>query len=188
MNIKRMTLMLAMCAFIHCLYAQRHYAGVSALELNYGQNIFGSNDHNASLSFSKYRNRTTYWKIGLNYFEKSFDHGYEDLSLEVPEFKTIGRLARDYYIDASFFKTVATNMSSLYFNLGVGLFTGVESYKELEEKYEYEYLVGPKIDAELELFVSSRFAFLGRVMQYWNPFSKGAWNTTWNVGVKVLLY
>lgn len=188
MNIKKMTLILVMCACMHGLYAQRHYAGVSALELNYGQNIFGSNNHNGSLSFSKYRNRTTYWKVGLNYFEKSFDYGYEDLSLETSEFKTISRLARDYYLDASYFKTVATNMSSLYLNLGLGLFTGVEAYKELEDKYEYEYLVGPKIEAELEYFVSSRCGFIGRVTQYWNPFSKSAWNTVWNVGFKVLLY
>ncbi len=69
MNIKKMTFILVMCGCMHGLYAQRHYAGVSALELNYGQNIFGSNNHNASLSFSKYRNRTTFWKIGLNYLK-----------------------------------------------------------------------------------------------------------------------
>ena len=183
-----MTLILTMCACFHGLYAQRHYAGVSAIELSYGQNIFGSNNHNGNLSFSKYRNRTTYWKIGLNYFEKSFDHQYEDLSSDIPEIKTVGRLAKDYYIDASYFKTVATNMSSLYLNMGLGLFTGVESYKKLEDQYEYEYLVGPKIEAELEYFVSARFGFVGRVKQYWNPFSKKAWNTVWNVGFKVLLY
>ena len=95
MNIKKMTFILVMCGCMHGLYAQRHHAGVSALELNYGHNIFGSNNHNASLSFSKYRNRTTFWKIGLNYFEKSFDYRYEDLSLEVPEVRTVGRIARD---------------------------------------------------------------------------------------------
>ena len=186
MNIKKMTFILVMCGCMHGLYAQRHYAGVSALELNYGQNIFGSNNHNASLSFSKYRNRTTFWKIGLNYFEKSFDYRYEDLSLEVPEVRTVGRIARDYYVDAVYYKTVATNLSSLYLNLGFGLFTGVEAYKE--EKNEYEYLVGPKIEAELEYFVASRVAFVGRVKQYWSPFSKSPWNTVWNVGIKVLLY
>lgn len=188
MNIKKLTLLLVLCACIQGLFAQRHYAGISALELNYGQNIFGSNNHNASLSFSKYLNRTSFWKIGLNYFEKSFDYGYEDLTLEVPEYRSVGRLARDYYIDAAYFKTVATNMSSVYLNLGLGLFTGVEAYKELGDKYEYEYLVGPKLEVELEYFVSGRVAFLGRVKQYWNPFSKTPWNTVWNVGIKVLIY
>lgn len=183
---KKLTLLLVLCAYMHNLYAQRHYAGVSALELNYGQNILGSNNHNASLSFSKYRNRTTYWKVGLNYFEKSFDYSYEDGSLEVPEFKSVNRIARDYYIDAAYFKTVTTNLSSLYFNLGIGVFTGVESYKKVDD--EYEFLVGPKVEAELEYFVSGRVAFLGRVKQYWSPFSHSEWNTVWNVGIKVLLY
>lgn len=187
MNIKKLTVIMLLGACMQGIYAQRHYSGVSALELNYGQNIFGSNNHNVSLSFSKYRSRTTFWKIGLNYFEKSFDYGYEDLSLEVPEYRSVRRLAHDYYIDASYFKTVATNLSSVYLNLGLGLFTGVEAYKELDSKFEYEYLVGPKLEVELEYFVSGRVAFLGRVKQYWNPFSKGEWNTVWNVGVKVLL-
>lgn len=178
-----------MSVCIQAIFAQRHYAGISALELNYGQNIFGSNNHNGNLSFSKYRNRTTYWKVGFNYFEKSFEYSYEELLLGGNTgIKTINRLARDYYIDGNYFKTIATNMSSLYLNLGLGVFTGVESYKGSEDKYEYKYLVGPELSAELEYFVSRRFGFIGRITQYWNPFSKKEWNTVWNAGIKILIY
>lgn len=182
---RKLALFLVLFACVHT-HAQRHYSGVSAIEGSYGMNIFGKNDHNASISFSKYRNRTTYWKVGLNYFEKSFTYNYEDPSEEPALWHSENRLARDYYVDVAYYKTVATNLSSLYFNLGLGLFTGVEAYKEVEN--EYEFLVGPKIEAELEYFVSRRFGFVARVKQYWNPFSKSDWNTVWNVGIKVLLY
>lgn len=38
-------------------FAQRHYENISALEINYGTNIFGDADNYTSLSFSKYINR-----------------------------------------------------------------------------------------------------------------------------------
>lgn len=34
-------------------YAQQHYKGVSALELNYGTNIFGNADNFVNLSYSR---------------------------------------------------------------------------------------------------------------------------------------
>lgn len=43
-------------------FAQRHYENISALEINYGTNIFGDADNYTSLSFSKYINRKSYWK------------------------------------------------------------------------------------------------------------------------------
>lgn len=72
MRLLKLTLLLVLCACTHSVYAQRHYVGISALEVNYGLNIFGRNNTNLNLSVSKYRSRTTYWKIGLNYFEKSY--------------------------------------------------------------------------------------------------------------------
>ena len=46
-----------------------------------------------------------------------------------------------------------------------------------------------QLDNELEYFVSPRVAILGRVKQYWSPFSYASkWNTVWNLGVKVLIY
>lgn len=88
MRLLKLTLLLVLCACTHSIYAQRHYAGISALEVNYGLNIFGRNNTNLNLSVSKYRNRTTYWKIGLNYFEKSYDYSYENNSTEVPTIET----------------------------------------------------------------------------------------------------
>lgn len=187
MRILKLTLLVVLCACTHSLYAQRHYAGVSALEFNYGMNMFGDCDNNLSLSVSKYKNRTTYWKIGLNYFEKSFDYKMENGSQEQSEIVSVNRTARNYYLDGVYYKTVASNLSSLYFNLGLGVFTGVESYKE--DKDKYDYMLGPKLEAELEFFISGRMTLLGRVKQYWSPFSDiNEWNTVWNVGIKFLLY
>lgn len=194
MKIIKLTFLLVLCTSVHSISAQRHYAGISALEMNYGMNLFGHCRSNANLSFSKYKNRTTYWKFGLNYFEKTFDFERETTSVvmldetseNIPQITVFNKIARDYYMDAVYAKTVASNLTSLYLNLGLGAFTGVEVYKE--EKNKYEFLIGPKIEAELEYFVSRRFGFLGKVTQYWNPFSKDVWNTTWNVGIKILLY
>lgn len=99
MRILKLTLLVVLCACTHSLYAQRHYAGVSALEFNYGMNMFGDCDNNLSLSVSKYKNRTTYWKIGLNYFEKSFDYKMENGSQEQSEIVSVNRTARNYYLD-----------------------------------------------------------------------------------------
>lgn len=54
-------------------FAQRHYKNISALEMNYGSNIFGDYGHYGNLSFSKYVNRKSYWKAGISYFEKPYD-------------------------------------------------------------------------------------------------------------------
>lgn len=187
MRLLKLTLLLVLCACTHSIYAQRHYAGISALEVNYGLNIFGRNNTNLDLSVSKYRNRTTYWKIGLNYLEKSYDYSYQDYSTADSTMVYFGSTAKDYYIDAAYFKTVATNLSSLYFSLGIGAFTGVEAYKKQDDKYDF--LLGLKVESELEYFVSPRVAILGRVKQYWSPFSYASkWNTVWNLGVKVLIY
>lgn len=187
MKTTKWTILLVLCACTHCLYGQRHYSGVSALEANYGLNIFGKSGNDFNLSYSKYKNRTTLWKVGLNYFDRSFEYQYEDLSLDAPVLTVFNRKAQSYYIDALYAKTVATNMSSLYFNVGLGVFSGVETYQTGEN--EYNFLIGPKVEAELEYFVSGRVALLARLKQYWNPFSDlGKWNTIWNVGVKVLIY
>lgn len=118
MRLLKLTLLLVLCACTHSVYAQRHYVGISALEVNYGLNIFGRNNTNLNLSVSKYRSRTTYWKIGLNYFEKSYNYSYESNTTEVPTIVSFSSTAKDYYIDAAYFKTVATNLSSLYFSKG----------------------------------------------------------------------
>lgn len=171
----------------HSIYAQRHYVGISGIEASYGLNIFGRSNTNWNLSFSKYRSRTTYWKIGLNYLEKSYDYSYEDNSQGTPQVISFGKTAKDYYIDAAYYKTVATNLSSLYLNLGIGTFTGVEAYRKQVDKYGF--LFGFKVEPELEYFVAQRVAILGRIKQYWSPFSYASkWNTVWNIGVKVLMY
>ena len=54
--------------------AQRHYSGVRAIDMSYGLNIFGRDNTHLNVSISRYRNRTTYWKGGLNFLEKSFTY------------------------------------------------------------------------------------------------------------------
>lgn len=187
MKIIKFILLFISCVFAHHLYGQRHYANISGIEFGYGQNIFGNNNTNLNLSISKYKSRTTYWKIGLNYFEKPFDFSYEEIYLDTPDTVSVNRTAKDYYIDAAYFKTVATNLSSLYFSLGIGAFAGVEGYKE--NKDQYDFIFGSKIEAEVEYFISGKIAVLGRVGQYWSPLSEiNKWNTVWNIGLKILIY
>lgn len=166
-------------------WAQRHYAGVSGIEANYGLNMFGRSNTHLSIGYSKYRNRTSYWKLGLNFFEKSFS--YTPPVEPGNEEQRISSTGRDFYIDANYYKTVATNLTSLYFSLGIGAYTGVEYYKNPDK--EYDYILGPKIGAEIEYFIMPRIALLGKIDQYWSPFSDlSHWNTIWNVGIKVLIY
>lgn len=73
-NMKIVILILLLFTGGSVIKAQRHYKRISALEGSYGTNIFGKADNMANISFSKYIDRTSYWKAGLNYFEKSFDY------------------------------------------------------------------------------------------------------------------
>ena len=157
--------------------AQWHYEGVSAIEGGYGLNIFGTDNTHLSLSLSKYRNRTSYWKGGLNFFEKSFLGMW---------FCSTGRT---YYADGNYFKTFWTNRSFFWFNGGIGLFAGAEVYKSDTGGNAYQFIFGPKITAEVEYFIRKRIALTASLQQQWSPLSDlRRWNTVWNVGVKFLLY
>lgn len=169
-------------------FGQRHYAGVHGIECNYGLNVFGRSNTFLNISVSKYTTRMTHWKLGLNYFEKSYDYHYEDPSLLDSQNTTVYSTAKDYYLDGVYSRTVATNLSNLYLNLGIGAFTGAEAFKSDEGK-KYDFLLGPKIEVETEIYLLPKVALIGRLMQHWSPFSGIAeWNTVWNVGVKVLIY
>ena len=48
----------------------------------------------------------------------------------------------------------------------MGAFIGCEFDKRPDEKYTF--IVGPKLETELEVFVAPRIALLGRVQQFWN--------------------
>lgn len=39
-----------------------------------GSNIFGDYAHYGNLSFSRYINRKSYWKVGISYLEKPYDY------------------------------------------------------------------------------------------------------------------
>lgn len=191
-------------------FAQRHYKNISALELNYGSNIFGDYGHYGNLSFSKYINRKSYWKSGISYFEKSYDYAIPKQTdsaipavtppvvtttrnvavtpeTSVPfETEWTEKKARDLYLDGGYYYTLATNLKSLYWSVGLGAFIGCEFDKRPDERYTF--VVGPKLETELEIFVAPRIALLTRVQQFWNPLSVEDWNTVWNVGIKFLLY
>lgn len=165
-------------------YAQQHYKGISALEVNYGTNIFGDADNYINVSYSRYINRKSYWKIGVNYFEKTYDY-----SVTLPESGTSltrEEGGKDLYMDGSYHYTLASNLKSIYWGLSVGAFTGVEHTRHIDK--EYQFIIGPKIGLEMEIFILHRIALLASVQQYWNPFSFHEWNTVWNIGIKALLY
>lgn len=94
--------------------------------------------------------------------------------------------AWDLHLDGSYYYTIVTNLKSVYWSVGLGAFIGCEFDKRPDEKYTF--IVGPKLETELEVFVAPRIALLGRVQQFWNPLSVEDWNTVWNVGIKFLLY
>lgn len=171
--------------------AQRHYENVAALELNYGTNIFGDADNYCNLSFSRYINRKSYWKAGLNYFEKSYEYTpalpevlliNEGTALLSPSHDT----GKDFYADGSYYRTLATNLKSVYWNVGIGGFIGTEYVRHPDK--EYSFIIGPKLETELEVFILPRMCLLARLQQHWNPLSLQKWNTVWNAGIKVLLY
>ncbi len=177
-------ILLCLTALFLCIgfsIAQRHYAGISGVDASFGLNTFGDNGKYVNISLSKYKNRTTYLKTGLNYFEKS--HTYYCDYCAVDHKGT----ARNYFLDAKYFKTIATNLTSLYFNVGAGGLMGVEGYSNPDS--HYRFIFGPIIAFETEYFVTSRIAILGGLTENWSPISKiNKWNTVWNVGVKYLLY
>ncbi len=166
------------------IFAQQHYKGVSGIELNYGTNIFGHANNYLNLSYSKYINRESYWKIGTNYFEKQYS--YATSQTNNPDQLIQKATGKDIYIDAAYNRTLATNLKSVYWGLGIGTFIGIEYTRHLSK--EYQFIIGPKIETELELFIYPRIALLTRLQQFWNPLSFHEWNTVWNLGIKVLLY
>lgn len=172
-------------------FAQRHYENIPALEVNYGANIFGDADNYCSLSFSKYINRKSYWKAGVGYFEKSYEYTLStNESLDLPEsgvpIDKGDDKGMDFYMDGGYYRTLATNLKSIYWSVGIGGFIGTEYLRH--SKKEYTFIVGPKLETELEIFILPRTAILARIQQHWNPLSIDQWNTVWNIGIKVLLY
>lgn len=172
-------------------FAQRHYENIPALEVNYGTNIFGDAGNYCDLSFSKYINRKSYWKAGLGYFDKSYEYiPATNEALYLSETGTAiekghGK-GRDLYVDGGYYRTLASNLESIYWSVGIGGFIGTEYLRHPEK--EYAFIVGPKLESEVEIFILPRMAMLARIQQHWNPLSIDEWNTVWNIGIKVLLY
>ena len=172
--------------------AQRHYKRISALEGSYGTNIFGKADKAANISFSKYIDRTSYWKAGLNYFEKSFEY-----SVNTDASQSLGKMtamqsrereetARNWFINGSYNRTIVSNLKSIYWNIGIGCFLGTEYTKHPSE--EYQFIVGPEIGTEVEFFILPKLAIIVGIKEMWSPLSIKEWNTVWNAGLKILLY
>jgi hypothetical protein len=162
--------------------AQRHYGGVAAVEWNYGLNTFGRHNTYLNFSISKYKSRTAYWKGGISFLETSYVYNVQN------DYSIFCKTGRSYFADANYFITLATNRTSLYVNGGVGAYIGAETYVNPESMSQF--ICGPKLAVDTELFVVQRVALIGGLNQYWNPFSdlKQKWRTIWNVGVKVLIY
>lgn len=160
------------------LHAQRHYSGISGVEVDMGGAIFNGPGYVGSLEYSKYKSKVSFWKMGLNYMSKVYS---DSITSE-------NRYADNVYLSASYNRTVATNRKSVFCNVSGGLLTGVEMYTG-EEKKAYDYILGCKLSCELELFVASRTAMVISATQYWSPLSAiRKWDTTWQVGIKHLIY
>lgn len=172
--------------------AQRHYKRISALEGSYGTNIFGKADNYANISFSRYIDRTSYWKAGLNYLEKSFDYSADTGAslptglMPVMQDQEREETARNWFVNGSYNRTIASNLKSIYWNIGFGCFLGTEYTRHPSE--EYQFIVGPEIGTEIELFILPKLAFTVGIKEMWSPLSIKEWNTVWNAGLKILLY
>lgn len=191
-NLKLVIILLLVLTGGNTIRAQRHYKRITALEATYGTNIFGKADNFANMAFSKYINRESYWKVGLNYFEKSFDYKEKPIDTQllgimpIVESGSSEDLARDWFISGSYNHTIASNLKSIYWNIGIGCFLGTEYKKHPEE--EYKFIVGPEIGTEIELFILPKLALTVGIKEMWSPLSVKEWNTVWNAGLKVLLY
>lgn len=186
MKVKKLVLICISCLCMQGMYAQRHYSGITGVECNYGLNTFGRNNTLLNLSVSKYKNRTTLLEMGLSYFEKS--HVFQIPSQVEQQSTTVCSTAKDYFLDATYSKTIATNLSFFYLNLGLGAFIGAEKFAVPDGK-KYDFILGPQVKAETEIFILPRVALLVGITQFWSPFSGiSKWNTVWNTGVKVLIY
>ena len=85
-----------------------------------------------NLSFSRYINRTSYWKAGLSYFEKPYEYtpNLPQVSTLNPEEmipETIHDKGKDFYVDGGYYRTLASNLKSVYWSIGLGGFIGTES-------------------------------------------------------------
>lgn len=94
--------------------------------------------------------------------------------------------ARNWFVNGSYNRTIASNLKSIYWNIGVGCFLGTE-YTRHPSK-EYQFIVGPEIGTEIELFILPKLAFTVGIKEMWSPLSVKNWNTVWNAGLKILLY
>lgn len=107
-------------------FAQRHYENIPALELNYGTNLFGNAGNYYNLSFSRYINRTSYWKAGFSYFEKPYEYtaNLPQVSTLNPEEtipETIHDKGKDFFVDGGYYRTLACNLKP---------FTGASAWED----------------------------------------------------------
>ena len=114
-----------------CIRDRRHYENIPALELNYGTNLFGNAGNYYNLSFSRYINRTSYWKAGFSYFEKPYEYtaNLPQVSTLNPEEtipETIHDKGKDFFVDGGYYRTLACNLKSVYWGIGLGGFIGTE--------------------------------------------------------------
>ena len=129
-------------------FAQRHYENIPALELNYGTNLFGNAGNYYNLSFSRYINRTSYWKAGFSYFEKPYEYtaNLPQVSTLNPE-ETIPETIHDKGKD---FRSRTRSLSGRHhlsrrtFSVGSRLLTVVffRSKKYYSETFNFQLLCG----------------------------------------------
>lgn len=77
-------------------------------------------------------------------------------------------------MDGGYYRTTACNLKSVYWGIGTGGFIGTEYVRHPDK--EYNFIIGPKLETELEVFILPRTALLARIQQHWNPLSIDKWN------------
>lgn len=155
-------------------FTQRHYESIPALELNCGTNLLGNVGDYYNLSFSGYTNRTNYRKAGFGYFEKPYKHTAnlpQVLTLNpeetVPE--TMHDRGRNFFVDDGYYRTLACNLESAYWDISLGGFISTE-YVHHPGK-ECSLIISPKLETRLEVPILPRTVLLVRIQQHRNPLS-----------------
>lgn len=163
--------------------AQLHQAGQSAFEASAGtldgfrlphQDNFG---YFLSASYSKYRSRYLYWKIGAQLNQKSYAYDVH----RVPFSQWLGK--------AEIYTRVLGQISrSWVVNAGVGVAGGYESIPRTVEGARImngsNWVVGPTVSLEGEYLLNGRTILVLRVQEFY-LFRSSVTRTRFNLGVGV---
>lgn len=169
-----------------CAYAQRHSVGISSVELNGGILPEAGAGPAASVGYSTYLSSKSILRFSADYMNNK-------IKLYQDRFNVA-----DYGISADWQRTLITNRTNYFINLGGGMMAGYEDIGSIKTKYnenglknnmKSRFIVSPFISASAELFVKNNTAIIFNIRKSYTPLSDVKnWNSVFSVGIKQLLF